>query len=163
MYSFGIVLWELYTHKVPYRGLGLNPNQLVVRVVKEDLRPVLPIRCPLAYVRLVESCWHPSAAKRPAFKAVVKKLEQLAADPAVLAHRPFGDAKEDAAPEAAPPPPPREEDEAQAVDEAAERAAARNWRIEQREVTLHERIAQGRSATVYRGCWRRGAAPVALF
>lgn len=51
VYSFGICLWELYTRKVPYRGANgqptLNPSALVLKVVKEDLRPAIPLMCPL--------------------------------------------------------------------------------------------------------------------
>jgi serine/threonine protein kinase len=46
VYSYAICLWELYTHKVPYRDLGLSPSRLVVKVVRENLRPVIPRRCP---------------------------------------------------------------------------------------------------------------------
>jgi hypothetical protein len=40
VYSFGIVLWELYMREIPYRSLGMTPSALVVKVVKEGLRPV---------------------------------------------------------------------------------------------------------------------------
>jgi serine/threonine protein kinase len=75
VYSFGIVLWELYTRKIPYRKLGLNPSHLVVKVVKEALRPGRPSHCPPAYVQLMEKCWHPVAERRPTFSQVLKILE----------------------------------------------------------------------------------------
>ena len=46
VYSFGIVLWEIFTRKIPYRNLKLAPTELVARVVKENLRPEIPREMP---------------------------------------------------------------------------------------------------------------------
>lgn len=34
VYSFGILLWEMVTHKVPYEGMGLEA--IFTQVVKEN-------------------------------------------------------------------------------------------------------------------------------
>jgi serine/threonine protein kinase len=88
VYSFGIVLWELYTRKIPYRDLNLNPSHLVVKVVKEALRPPLSKSMPKPYSKLIEKCWSPNPVKRPTFKQILKVLEAFNSDSVILNHRP---------------------------------------------------------------------------
>ena len=57
MYSFAICLWELYTHKIPYRDLDLSPSKVVYEVVKNNLRPHIPVTCPDRWATLLEACW----------------------------------------------------------------------------------------------------------
>lgn len=89
VYSFAICLWEMYTRKIPYRDLGLNPSHLVVKVVKEHLRPPIPKQCPRAFRQLMERCWNPVAEKRPTFPQILKTIEAFLADPAILNHKPM--------------------------------------------------------------------------
>jgi len=89
VFSFAVCLWEMYTRKIPYRDLGLNPSQLVVKVVKEGLRPPIPKQCPKPFRQLMERCWHHNAEKRPTFPQILATLEQLVADPAILNHKPM--------------------------------------------------------------------------
>ena len=88
VYSFSIVLWELYTRRVPYRSLNLSPSQLVVKVVRDGLRPDIPKDCPKKLQKLLQSCWHRDAAQRPTFAAILKTLEGFLADKAMLRHKP---------------------------------------------------------------------------
>jgi len=88
VYSFGICLWEIYTRKIPYRNLGLAPSQLVVKVVKEHLRPQIPPTMLKPYQKLIERCWHPNPEKRPVFSKIVEALEAFLLDPTVMAHTP---------------------------------------------------------------------------
>ena len=67
VYSFGICLWELYARKIPYRDLNLTPTNLVIKVVRECLRPPIPKSMPKPYVKLIEKCWHPNPAKNADF------------------------------------------------------------------------------------------------
>ena len=89
VYSFAICLWEMYTRKIPYRDLGLNPSHLVVKVVKEALRPPVPKQCPKAFKTLMERCWHPLPEKRPTFPQILKTLEGFLADPTIMNHKPM--------------------------------------------------------------------------
>jgi serine/threonine protein kinase len=89
VFSFAICLWEMYTRKIPYRDLGLNPSHLVVKVVKEHLRPPIPKQCPKAFKNLMEKCWNPVAEKRPTFAQILKVMEGFMQDPAILNHKPM--------------------------------------------------------------------------
>lgn len=43
----------------------------------QELRPCIPIDCPLAMKTLIELCWSSSPQKRPEFSQVVKVLEEF--------------------------------------------------------------------------------------
>lgn len=67
VFSYGVVLWELYTRRVPYVGMEVDPSQLITRIVQDNLRPSIPKHCPPAFGKLIADCWHPNAANRPSF------------------------------------------------------------------------------------------------
>lgn len=94
VYSFGICLWELYTRKIPYRDLGLSPSHLVVKVVREALRPPLHRAMPEPYVNLVEKCWHPKPKHRPTFDQILATLEEFLQEPIIMSHKPGSKSKQ---------------------------------------------------------------------
>ena len=65
VFSFGVLLWEMLTGKVPYAEM--TPLQAAVGVVQKGLRPTLPTTCPPALASLIRSCWHRSPHERPPF------------------------------------------------------------------------------------------------
>jgi serine/threonine protein kinase len=78
VYSYGMVMWEVFTRKVPFPDM--NPHQAALAVVAEDKRPTIPSFVPPGFHKLIEDCWHRSANRRPSFRDVVtrlRKLEQL--------------------------------------------------------------------------------------
>ena len=88
VYSFAIVAWELYTRRVPYRELNLSPSALVVKVVRDGLRPDLPKHCPRKVKNLLRACWHKDPAKRPPFTEILKMIEDMMQDKSITAHKP---------------------------------------------------------------------------
>ncbi|GIM09632.1 hypothetical protein Vretimale_13478 [Volvox reticuliferus] len=82
VYSFGIIMWELLTGSVPYRGLMYG--EVVERVVVSHRRPEFPEHTPHEYRSLAERCWAADAAARPTFVAVLAELEAMLAAAAVL-------------------------------------------------------------------------------
>lgn len=75
VFSFGIVLWEVLTCKVPYNDM--TPLQAAVGVVQKGLRPGIPPQCPPGLAEVMEACWDASPQHRPTFKALTPRLQAL--------------------------------------------------------------------------------------
>lgn len=81
VYSYGIVLWELFSCEIPFSGM--TPIQAAFAVADKHLRP----RCeseyakhvwiPPAWQALIERCWHRSSHERPRFRDVLQILEEM--------------------------------------------------------------------------------------
>eukprot|EP00250_Pteridium_aquilinum_P020318 c24783_g1_i2 orf=712-1761(-) len=72
VYSYGILVWELVTCKMPFADY--NPVQAAVGVVMHGLRPAFPPACfpPLRY--LIQKCWDQDPSVRPHFSQILKML-----------------------------------------------------------------------------------------
>ncbi|XP_020587818.1 probable LIM domain-containing serine/threonine-protein kinase DDB_G0287001 [Phalaenopsis equestris] len=75
VYSFGLVLWEMVSRRIPYEDM--TPVQAAFAVVDKNLRPGFPTECPIALRALIEQCWASLPEKRPEFWQIVKVLEQF--------------------------------------------------------------------------------------
>ncbi|XP_017606983.1 serine/threonine-protein kinase STY46-like [Gossypium arboreum] len=76
VFSFGVVLWEMLTGKLPYENL--TPLQAAVGVVQKGLRPVIPQYTRPKFVELLERCWQQDPSLRPEFSEITNLLEDLA-------------------------------------------------------------------------------------
>ncbi|PRP88093.1 hypothetical protein PROFUN_04184 [Planoprotostelium fungivorum] len=70
VFSFSILIWELFEEKDPYPGL--SPVEAAVHVV-DGLRPVFT-QCPPWLVSLAEACWSFSPEARPSFKRITQAI-----------------------------------------------------------------------------------------
>ncbi|XP_059653902.1 serine/threonine-protein kinase STY46-like [Cornus florida] len=75
VFSFGIVLWELLTGKLPYEYL--TPLQAAVGVVQKGLRPTIPKNTHPKLAELLERCWQQDPALRPDFTEILNILQQI--------------------------------------------------------------------------------------
>lgn len=78
VYSFGILMWQLFTGKTPYEGM--TPMQVLFNVVDCSLRPDVPAECPPRYKRLFTSCWHDWPQNRPTFDDISAEITAMLAE-----------------------------------------------------------------------------------
>ncbi|XP_062163679.1 serine/threonine-protein kinase STY17-like isoform X2 [Alnus glutinosa] len=76
VFSFGVLLWELLTRKLPYEHL--TPLQAAVGVVQKGLRPTIPADTHPKLVELLERCWQQDPSLRPEFSEIVQILQHMA-------------------------------------------------------------------------------------
>ncbi|GLT75297.1 hypothetical protein SLA2020_470310 [Shorea laevis] len=76
IFSFGILLWELLTGKLPYEFL--TPLQAAVGVVQKGLRPTIPKNTTPKLAELLERCWRQDPTLRPDFSEIIEILQQIA-------------------------------------------------------------------------------------
>jgi hypothetical protein len=62
VFSFGVVLWELLTCKIPYSDM--TPLQAAVGVVQKGLRPAIPPNCLPQLAGVMNACWDASPMHR---------------------------------------------------------------------------------------------------
>ncbi|KAE9039997.1 hypothetical protein PR002_g5184 [Phytophthora rubi] len=77
VFSFGIVVWEIFTGQCPYDGM--TQIQVALGVLNHDLRPPIPRSCPRFFARLIRSCWMREPSLRPSFSELVRTFEQYVA------------------------------------------------------------------------------------
>ncbi|GER33397.1 kinase family protein [Striga asiatica] len=75
IYSFGVILWELATHKIPWETL--NAVQVIGTVGFMNQRLDLPGDVDPQWNSVIESCWHSEPQCRPSFQELVEKLKEL--------------------------------------------------------------------------------------
>eukprot|EP00249_Psilotum_nudum_P020290 c27638_g3_i3 orf=573-1712(+) len=72
VYSFGIVLWELLTNRMPFEGM--SNLQAAYAVAFKNVRPSLPDGLPEELVFILKSCWAEDPNVRPTFGQIVRIL-----------------------------------------------------------------------------------------
>ncbi|XP_035387642.1 mitogen-activated protein kinase kinase kinase 21 isoform X1 [Electrophorus electricus] len=84
VWSYGVLLWELLTGEVPYRGIDGLAVAYGVAVNKLTL-PV-PSTCPEPFAKLMEECWEQDPHIRPTFATILEQLTAI--EEAVMATMP---------------------------------------------------------------------------
>ncbi|XP_062519214.1 probable serine/threonine-protein kinase drkC [Corticium candelabrum] len=75
VYSFGIVLWEIWTRQLPF-GQYRFDYQVSDAVVANE-RPAISRDCPQPLATIMKRCWSPRPSDRLSFGQVISQLESL--------------------------------------------------------------------------------------
>ncbi|KAG2500604.1 hypothetical protein HYH03_001372 [Edaphochlamys debaryana] len=79
VYSYGIMLWELYTGQRLFAGLPQERLVAQVADASERLRPQFPPDAPEDYKRLACECWDHELSARPPFAEILRRLGEMRA------------------------------------------------------------------------------------
>lgn len=74
LFSFGAVLWELYTRLPIFKGM---PQIEVYKSVVDGIMPPVDGQCDPRFKNLMQECWDTNPAKRPSFCEVIERLAVL--------------------------------------------------------------------------------------
>ncbi|XP_061767634.1 mitogen-activated protein kinase kinase kinase 21 isoform X2 [Nerophis ophidion] len=84
VWGYGVLLWELLTGEVPYRGIdGLA---VAYGVAVNKLTLPIPSTCPQPFAKLMEECWDQDPHVRPSFSCILEQLSAI--EEAVMATMP---------------------------------------------------------------------------
>ncbi|KAH3743507.1 dual specificity protein kinase [Pelomyxa schiedti] len=81
VYSFGLLLWELFTRR---RAFEMYINQpcvsFITAICERGERPQIPEGCPNSLKRLIVACWSPNPELRPPFSTIISALQEVIVD-----------------------------------------------------------------------------------
>jgi len=75
MWSFAVILWELYTRNVPF--CEYSPMQCGLKILRENMRLELPAGMTAQMQKLIRICMNEEPMKRPKFDMILPILEKL--------------------------------------------------------------------------------------
>ncbi|TWW71728.1 Mitogen-activated protein kinase kinase kinase 9 [Takifugu flavidus] len=75
IWSYGVLLWELLTGEVPFRGIDCLA--VAYGVAMNKLALPIPSTCPEPFARLMEDCWSPDSHSRPQFPMILDQLTAI--------------------------------------------------------------------------------------
>ena len=80
VYSFGIILCEVYSRKDPYEGDEIEDAKEILKMVMDpavNKRPPVPRACPAQLASLMSDCLVAKADERPTFEELDKRLQRV--------------------------------------------------------------------------------------
>jgi len=75
VYSYGILLWEIFTREVPYADM--SAIEAAYEVAKNNLRPYISLGITPRKKALICRCWHEDPKARPSFEDILGLLPSL--------------------------------------------------------------------------------------
>ena len=81
VYSFGMIMYELVTCRVPWSNSGHAFTHQIMKAVLRGERPEVTasdlINAPEAFLTLMRHCWRTDPKDRPTFEAIVASLQEI--------------------------------------------------------------------------------------
>jgi serine/threonine protein kinase len=81
VFSFGMVMFELLTCRIPWAGMNKTFSHQIMKAVTKDERPFVSTselaKAPRDYVVLMHQCWDTDANVRPTFNELVVSLKNV--------------------------------------------------------------------------------------
>jgi serine/threonine protein kinase len=83
VYSYGIVMWEIWTCAEPWSEIAQDGIQFcskLIELVSKGVRPQRPPGCesaPEGYHDLMDICWNTQADRRPSMSVVLSNIEYI--------------------------------------------------------------------------------------
>ncbi|KAK0072569.1 hypothetical protein PV326_014343, partial [Microctonus aethiopoides] len=85
IYSWGLLLWEIFSRSIPYKDIYKEPYQILWAVCQGTRPPLIP-NCPSKIQELYVQCWSKSPNERPSMHEVVKIMTDLFASFSEIHH-----------------------------------------------------------------------------
>ena len=73
VYSYGMVLWELFTNTTPF---DVELPQVISYVVEQKLRPKIESNIDKEIAELIRTCWETESKKRPSLDTIILTLSK---------------------------------------------------------------------------------------
>eukprot|EP01132_Coremiostelium_polycephalum_P004881 gene4881-6087_t len=77
VYSFGMILWELYHLELPFDEYQFKFMSTLEDNILNGLRPSIHQNCNNTYASLITKCWNSDPNIRPTFQSILKTLEDI--------------------------------------------------------------------------------------
>jgi serine/threonine protein kinase len=75
VYSYGILIWQMASDRMPYPDMKIN--EFLQAVAVKGVRPPIDPAWPPRFQQLLKGCWSQDYKQRPAFDTIVNELSLL--------------------------------------------------------------------------------------
>ncbi len=77
MWSFGVVLWEIFTFCDAKPYCEFDTKKDVLDFLNDGKRMKIPSNCPSKIAAMMQECWNEQPSSRPSFSNLAKDLQEI--------------------------------------------------------------------------------------